>query len=310
LLETWHFYLVWAWPEIKKVQRNSIFPRRWNLQKVCGKLACFECGESMETSQFKDIEKWFEAYVAGAYGDDEFVNANLKLKEEHSKRTADEMEYLATSIKLDGACVILATAIGLLHDVGRFEQFMAYRTYNDAKSTNHGRLGIKVLRDHMVLAQIDQSEMSVIETAVEYHGVREIPAGIAGNRLKFTRLIRDADKIDIYAVVIAGQRAYEANPKKFMLEIEYPLAGDCSPEVIEAVSRGVTVDYKLLKTMSDVRLLQIGWVYDINFAAALSRIKKRGYLDELALMLPHDTAVQAVVERIMRFVDERIARGD
>lgn len=37
--------------------------------------------------------------------------------------------------------------IGLFHDVGRFYQFTVYRTFNDALSENHAKLGLKVIKD-------------------------------------------------------------------------------------------------------------------------------------------------------------------
>jgi hypothetical protein len=199
--------------------------------------------------------------------------------------------------------------VGLLHDIGRFEQFNAYRTYNDARSTNHGRLGLKALREHLILAELEQAEMSIIETAVEYHCVHEVPPALSGNRLKFTKLARDADKIDIFEVMVASYKEFKAHPEKFKLEIEYPLSGGCSPEVLEAVAKGNKVEYKLLKTMNDVRLMQVGWVYDINFAASLVRIKKRGYLESLAEMLPEGPEIKAVVASVLAYVDERINKG-
>ena len=49
----------------------------------------------MEQEQLEKLRAWFDDYVAGFYGDDDFLNANIKLKEEHSRRTCEEMLYLA-----------------------------------------------------------------------------------------------------------------------------------------------------------------------------------------------------------------------
>ena len=83
--------------------------------------------------KFRD---WFERYVAGFYGDDEYVNANIKLKQEHSKRTCEEMLYLTGQLQLDDNQRRLAEAIALFHDIGRFEQFVRYRTYNAVSYTH------------------------------------------------------------------------------------------------------------------------------------------------------------------------------
>jgi hypothetical protein len=264
----------------------------------------------MERQQLSGIFGWFDSYAASFYGQDNFINANLKLKEEHSRRTVDEMRYLAQCFGFNDKDIALAEAIGLLHDVGRFEQFTVYHTYNDARSTNHCLLGRKVLRDRHILAGLDQPDMSVIETAVEYHGAKELPCGLSGKRLLFAKLIRDADKIDIYEVVVANYKKYAQNPRDFPLEIEFPAGGSCSAEVIEAVLKGQRIDYRKLKTMEDVKLLQLGWVYDVNFRATLCRIKERRYLETLAQMLPQKPEIVAVSNSILAFVNEQVSRQE
>ncbi len=261
----------------------------------------------MEKTEFSNLEQWFEAYLMQMYGTDDYINANLKLKEEHSRRTAREMRELAEELNWPAEDKILAEAIGLLHDIGRFEQFRTYQTYNDARSVNHGRLGIKVLRDGFVLQGLDQIEMSIIESSIEYHGVKELPPALCGKRLQFARLIRDADKIDIYVVVIDNFKKFASDSDKYSLEIEFPVSGGCSAEVVNAVMQGQPVDYKLLRSMDDFRLLQMGWVFDINYKPALRRIFERGYLQSIAEMLPQDADVQAVIRRIYSYVQQRLS---
>ena len=95
----------------------------------------------MEQEQLKKFRAWFDGYTAGFYGDDEHVNANLKLKEQHSRRTCKQMLYLAKELSLADNQRRLAEVIALLHDIGRFEQFVKYGTYNDTRlrrsSTTH-----------------------------------------------------------------------------------------------------------------------------------------------------------------------------
>ena len=51
----------------------------------------------------------------------------------------------AQRLGLNQEQVNLATAIGLLHDIGRFEQVRLYHTFNDGKSVNHAEIGVKIL---------------------------------------------------------------------------------------------------------------------------------------------------------------------
>ncbi|RKY21641.1 MAG: phosphohydrolase, partial [Planctomycetota bacterium] len=235
----------------------------------------------MKKKQLKNFRVWFDNYVAGFYDDDKFVNANLKLKEEHSKRTCQEMRYLTRQLGLTDEQKRLAEAIALLHDIGRFKQFVEYRTYSDFKSVNHCLLGLDVLRSEKILEGLDDSERQIIEKAIEYHGLKELPGDLDGQCLLFSKLIRDADKLDIFYVVIEYYRRYRENPKEFMLELEFSDEPTYSPELVDELMHERRVDYSKLQTLNDMRLLQLGWVYDVNFTATLRRIKQRRFLEEI-----------------------------
>jgi len=260
----------------------------------------------MEKGQLEKFRAWFDDYVAGFYGDDEFVNANIRLKEEHTRRTCEEMMYLAEEIRLSEDQKRIAEVIALFHDIGRFEQFARYRTYNDQRSVNHCLLGVEVLRQMKVLDGLEQKERELIEKAVEYHGLKEMPADLDGECLLFSKLIRDADKIDVYYVVTDYYRQYRDNPDGFKLEVEFPNEPGYSAHVIEKILGGRLIDYKALRTWNDAKLCQLGWVYDINFAPTLQRIRQRGLLEKILEFLPKTRDIEKVREKIFAYVDSRI----
>jgi len=254
----------------------------------------------------KKFRVWFDDYVAGFYGDDDFLNANLKLKEHHSRRVCQEMLYLANQVNLTDNQRRMAEVISLFHDIGRFEQFTKYRTYNDFRSVDHCLLGLEVLREAKVLDAVAGEERELIEKAIEYHGRKDLPADLDGQCLLFSKLIRDADKLDVLYVVTQYYRQYRDNPGNFLLEVEFPDNPAYSAEVIEAILRGELIDYTRLRTLNDVKLLQLGWVYDINFTATLKRIKLRKFLEMLLGFLPQTRDIEKVKEKIFAYVDFRM----
>ncbi len=262
----------------------------------------------MEQRQLEKFRVWFDDYVASFYGDEKTVNANLKLKEEHSRRTCEEMLYLAEELGLADNQKRIAEVIALFHDIGRFEQFIKYRTYNDVRSVNHCLLGLKVLGETKALEGVEGKERELIERAIEYHGLRELPRGLDGECLLFSRLIRDADKLDILYVVTEYYRQYRDNPQEFMLELEFPDEQGYSAELVEKILRGRQIDYGELRTLNDAKLLQLGWVYDVNFTVILKRIKQRRFLEMLIDFLPRTTDIERVKEKIFGYVDFRIGQ--
>ena len=263
----------------------------------------------MEQKQLDAFKIWFDDYAADFYGDDEFVNANLKLKEDHSRRTCEEMRYLAEQVGLTANQSRIAETMAFFHDLGRFKQFVKYRTYNDPRSVNHCLLSLEVLQEAKMLAAVEKSEKQIIEKAIEYHGRRELPSDLAGDCLLFSRLLRDADKLDIFFVVTQYYKQYRDNPDEFKIELEFPDVPEYSAEVVEAILCGQRTDYSKLQTWNDMKLLQLGWVYDVNFTATLKRIKERKFLEKIVDFLPQTDDIEKVKKKIFEYVDSSIEQG-
>ncbi len=263
----------------------------------------------MEQEQLEKFRVWFDDYVGGFYGNDEFINANIKLKEAHSRRTCEEMLYLAEELGLGDNNRRIAEVIALLHDIGRFEQFVKYGTYNDPRSVNHCLLGIEVLRQTKALGAVESEEKELIEKAIEYHGLKELPDGLDGECLLFSKLIRDADKLDVFYVVTEYYKQYRDNPEEFKLELELPDEQGYSAETVKEILCGRRIDYRGLRTLNDMKLCQLAWVYDVNFAATLKRIKQRRLLEKIFDFLPETEDINKVRTKIFGYVDSKIEQG-
>ncbi len=260
----------------------------------------------MNREQLLRFKEWFTEFAAGFYNEgDDFLNRNIRLKECHTHRVCREMRQLAQALEINGSDVPLAEAIALFHDVGRFPQFKRYRTYKDHISENHCLLALKVLADHDVLAEVSNDERAMIQTAVEFHGAKSLPPLDARTQL-FAQMIRDADKIDILGLLAENYRILAEEPEHFQWELEFPDTPDCDPAIIDALCHHRLIDYHRIKTVNDAKLLQLGWVYDVNFDWSLKQIRDRGHLRTIIDLLPKPEPVKRVTDDIMEYVNRRI----
>ncbi len=259
----------------------------------------------MKPEAIARFKTWFETYYADNYGQGEYIDANLKLKYDHSWRVCGETKYLAGELELNENQSRIAYAIALFHDVGRFPQFIRYQTYHDPRSVNHCLLSLQVLAEHHVLDDIEPTEKRIIEKAIEYHGIKELPGDLDDDLLLYCRLIRDADKIDIYHVVLTGYAEYLKNPEKFDREIELPDEPWYTPQIYQAVLAGEKVDYARLQTLNDMKLLQLGWVYDMNFPATIRRIESRGHFDKILAGLPDNDEIRRLRIVLHEYIGSR-----
>ena len=244
---------------------------------------------------FDYYTKWFDSYAEGFYNGEKYHDGNIALKYHHSLRVCSEIQWLSRSMGLDPADSFTAELIGLLHDIGRFPQFARYRTFNDSRSEDHGRLGLKVLRGERVLSSLGQAEISLVEKAVELHCVKELPSGLSGKELFFARLIRDADKLDIFHIVTE-------NSDGFVMELGLSTEDCCSEQILDGILEDRQVDYSSMKTWNDIRLLHLSWVYDMNFPASLQKIRQKRYIERIGELLPDTPKVEKVRKKVLSFL--------
>jgi putative nucleotidyltransferase with HDIG domain len=240
------------------------------------------------------LRAWFAAYCGAFYTAVAEDDRNISLKEEHTFRVCGNMELLAEELCFDGSDRRLAAAVALFHDVGRFEQYRRYKTFRDSDSINHAAFGAKVLTEAGVLESLSEGERAIIVRAVTLHNVFVLPAGLDERLTLFVRLVRDADKLDIWRVFI---EYYEAPPERraSAVGLGLPDAPVCSSEIVEAVCNGKMANLSLVRTLNDFKLLQLSWVYDLNFPKSFQLLRENGYLRRLVASMPEtDEGMRAV----------------
>lgn len=119
-------------------------------------------------------------------------NTNIQRKIMHVFEVANRCFAIACKFKCKREYVNLCYLIGLFHDIGRFEQWKLYQTYNDKESVNHGELSGQILKDEIVdQLDISQREKEILIFAVSHHTV---PVVTQDKELKFfDAVIKNAD---------------------------------------------------------------------------------------------------------------------
>ena len=125
----------------------------------------------------------------------------------------------------------------------------------------------------------------------------------------FTKLLRDADKLDIWRVVTDyyHQNNGERNEA---IEIGLPDTPGISRDVYQDLVGGRIVDFTHLKNLNDFKLLQLGWIYDINFIPTFQCIQKKGYLEKIHDVLPKSEEVEEVFSATQSYLDKQAIGGE
>ncbi len=252
------------------------------------------------------FRNWFVKYIGSFPVTDTDMHQSFTLKKHHSLRVCKEIIHLASRIGLNREELLLAETCALFHDIGRFEQYFRYRTFVDGKSENHADLAVKVLRENMTLDILDKTPRDIIIKAILYHNRLKIPAGEDETVTLFSRLLRDADKLDILNLITDYYRKSGA-ARNSAIELDLPDTPEISRDVMECIMGGNLVDSRQMRSLNDFKLLKMGWVFDINFKPSLETIRDRRYLQIIREALPSssDDADKAY-SMVSRILEERI----
>lgn len=259
----------------------------------------------MNREDLKHLKSWFANYVADFYTDDPRDIYAIRLKEKHTERVCENIIMLGNALGLQDQEMILAETMGLFHDIGRFRQYAVYGTFNDMVSENHAKLGLREMAKHKVLAVCTRDEKRWITKAIAYHNAASIPERKDEKTLFFIRLLRDADKLDIWKVVIDYYKKRDKEPNS-LLEIGLPDDPTYSPQILAAIRKGRMVLMRNLRTLNDFKLLQISWVFDLNFVPSFQAVKTREYIEQIEATLPHSKEITEAVSHAHDYVNRHL----
>jgi hypothetical protein len=262
----------------------------------------------MDTTDRQRLRKWFDHYARSFFTGNDQADGPIRLKYAHTLRVCDNARMLGASVSLPDSEVLLVDAAALFHDVGRFRQYRDWGTFVDLLSVNHARLGLQVLGRHRVLDLLDVEEKRIVAGAVCWHNALSVPSRVGGKRRRIALLLRDADKLDIWKVVTDYyRRRLQGQERDAAVELSLPDEDACSTGALSSLAEGRMVRLPDIRTLNDFKLLQIGWVYDLNFPAAFRVLDRSGFLASIAETLPQTDDVQGAVGTAMAYLKRRAA---
>ena len=219
----------------------------------------------------ENAKKVFLEYVK----DYDITNGRIKLKMEHILHVAENSKMIAQYLKLDEEKIKLAELIGIFHDIGRFEQARVYDTFSDKDSgVDHAAYSLKVLYDDGLISKfINTNEYDeIIKVSVYNHNKAKIAENVEGEALLFSKIIRDADKLDIYRVINEDAMIDIFWYKDFNGQ-------EIHEEIFKHFIENKFINYKEIQNNADQILAFYNYIYDFNFPYCLKIIKDNKYLE-------------------------------
>lgn len=208
------------------------------------------------------------------------TNGKIAIKIAHMYRVAEIAKNTAKYLRLSDEDVRLAELIGLLHDIGRFEQIKQFNTFDDKKSINHGELGIKILFQDNLIRQFieDTCYDRIIYLAIINHNKNQslLTKDVTKRERLHMNIIRDSDTLDILNIIIDDNA-----DKKALYDKEDLTDETLSDEIYNEFMKVRELDYGKIKNSADLLITRYMFIWNMNYNYALQEIKNRQYLEKL-----------------------------
>lgn len=243
----------------------------------------------------------FERYLDGYDREDDKV----RLKIVHTYGVTECSRQIAERMGLAREDQELAELIGLLHDIGRFEQLKRFDSF-EPDTMDHAAFGVRILFDEGMIRHFvkDDAWDEVISTAIAKHSDFRLE-GITDERvLLHARIIRDADKLDNCRVKLE-------DTIETILGVSAGQVGETliSREVLEQFQRKDSILSSARKTKMDYWLSYLAYFFDINYRVSMEIIRENNYVVRLIRRIPYSNPetkrqMAEVEETLCRYVED------
>lgn len=270
----------------------------------------------------KNVINAFAEYVRNYDPSDE----KIKLKIDHTYRVAGLCQRIAESLGLSEPDVDIAWLLGMLHDIGRFEQIRRFGTFNDVQSVDHAEFGADLLfKEGLIrkfaegyyveceLAGLENQEAEqiiknneyhnkdtgLLEMAIRQHNKYRVKEDLTERQRMFCDILRDADKVDIFKVNadIPMEIIYDVTTEELK-------SGVISKEVLESFYKRETVLKSVRKSAVDHIVGHISLLFELVYKESYRQAKEQGYVYKLLDFKSDVPEVNAEFDDMRKYVDE------
>lgn len=233
------------------------------------------------------VKREFTKYVSEYDTSDPRIDLKIK----HTNKVADISELIATTVsRVDIGYVDLCWLIGMLHDIGRFEQLAKYGTFLDVESVDHAEFGADLLFKNNLINRFwtepvsgmtQREELHIIDLSIRQHNKLAIPGDLLDTERFFCNIIRDADKIDIFRVVqevpygVRMTQVSDANVKT-----------PARREIMECVRNHTCVPRMSDRTSFEAHIAGCCMAFELVYPESWRIVRHQGYLKQMLSLEP------------------------
>lgn len=224
-------------------------------------------------------------------------NKMIKDKYYHTYRVCELSLEIARSLDLNEEDSSLVYLIALLHDIGRFSQVKIYNTFDDLKSVDHAYLGYKILFEDGLIREfvIDEKYDNFIKKAILNHNKYEIESGLTEKELLFSKVIRDADKLDIIYNIIHFNNIVFSSDNSVI-----------SSDMVDCFKNKKPIKVKLNTTKNESILIRLAFLFDYNFLYSYKYYKEHDLINKMYSKINNKDLFKEYIDILNNYLEYKL----
>jgi len=246
-----------------------------------------------------DYKKYVSHLNTEVYKNNSAVERNLI----HTDKVIENILILANSLELSESEKYTAEALALFHDIGRF--WILLQDQQKIQNMDHAEASIEYLKSNSTFNSLDEQSKMVITEVILNHHAAEISKKDNPVSLFFSRLLRDADKLDIWRLTADS---LADRTKKSNLAIEYGLVEKptLTTSFCQNIIEGGLPKKEDVATFNDYLVFQMSWVFDLNFRKSFQLLNKMQYMRHIYEALPKHDMIFEIYRMIKIHIENQI----
>ena len=239
------------------------------------------------------MKKIFDKYVKSF----DMKQTAIVKKYYHSYRVLAYAIKIGKSLKLDRKSLELLKKCALLHDIARFKQYTDFQTFSDLQSFDHGDKGYEILSDNHFIEQFsaNKEEQDIILFSVKNHNKKEIASG-TDKQVFYTKIVRDADKLDIMF-----EQGNSINDDNLTI----------NEEMLKDLNDNKLCSNRFTVNQAEHIIRMLSFIYDINFSETYKIILKKKIIEhKIKTLKKHvvNVDLDLIEQELISYVQEQIKR--
>ena len=251
----------------------------------------------------KECRLGFEEYFQSIVADSPESQVKVEEIRTHSMRVVTNSLLLSKNLLQTEEDIYIAEIIALFHDYGKAVMIVQGTESPINIQHNHAALSAKLIQQMEFYPKLTVDVQLIILKSIEGHNKLKLPKLDNEQQTLFARLLRDADKLDIFETSYRFFK--EKNGSQPLMTLDLINHVEVSDKIIKSVLAGKTAAVEDMKTMNDYRLLLLSMAFDLNFKYTFRILAEKQFIQNIYETLPKRDQIIDAYRGIKLFVENK-----